>query len=119
MPFEKRRNSTRKSRASVPQKRQATGFAVDPWSVVLKVRSWATQLKAGKVHSCAEIARREGITRARVSQIWPLLTITRERAESYLRKRKGRYVSLRILIKFARSSGVKMVSSGVEKVALG
>jgi hypothetical protein len=48
-----------------------------------------------------------------------LLTITRERAESYLRKRKGRYVSLRILIKFARSSGVKMVSSGVEKVALG
>ena len=80
---------------------------MDPWLVVLKVRSWAAQLQEGRVRSCAEIARREGITRARVSQLWPLSEITREQANEALTVSKGGEVSLRRLIRIARNSDVK------------
>lgn len=83
------------------------GNATDPWSVVLKVRSWVAQLGECKVHSCAEIARREGITPARVSQLWPLGKITREQMDDALTSSKGGEASLRGLIRIARSRDMK------------
>src|SRR5271156_2775223 len=90
MPFEKRGSSKRKSRSFLPHKCVISGNALDSWSVVLKVRSWAVQLREGRVRSCAEIARREGITRARLSQLWPLSQITSEQADDALTERGGR-----------------------------
>src|ERR1017187_4900772 len=81
MPFEKERNSTRRSTRVVAQKRPLFGNTTDPWQIVLKVQTWAAQIQEGRVRSCAEIARREGITRARVSQLWPLSEITRQQAD--------------------------------------
>jgi alkylated DNA nucleotide flippase Atl1 len=107
MPFEKGTNSEEKARAMPSRKRLLFGDLEDPWQVVLKVHSWAKQLGEGRVHTCTEVARMEGITRARVSQLWPLSRITREQAEPALRERSGRAVSLRTLIKFARKAGVK------------
>jgi len=107
MPFEKGRNSEGKARTSIPQKRVVSGSTADPWSVVLKVRLWAKQLEEGRVRSCAEIARREGITRARVSQLWPLSVITYEQADEALTASKGRGISLRRLIRIARNPEVK------------
>jgi hypothetical protein len=46
--------------------------------MVLKARSWAAELRRGRARLCVEIARREGITPARVSQLWPLRKITRD-----------------------------------------
>jgi hypothetical protein len=107
MPFEKGRISKRKSTMGSTQKRSFFGSASDPLMVILRVRSWASQLREGSVHSCAEIARREGITRARVSQLWPLSKITSERADEALRAGKGREISLRRLIGIARNPDVK------------
>jgi hypothetical protein len=117
MPFEKRRNSVRKSQPVLRQKSLISGSAVDPWLVVLKVRSWAAQLQEGRVRSCAEIARREGITRARVSQLWPLSEITREQADEVLTMIKGREVSLRRLIRIARNRLVKVLGPGAANMA--
>jgi hypothetical protein len=103
MPFEKWSDSKRRLSAALKQKHPLFGNTTDPWSVVLKVRSWATQLSERKVHSCAEIARREGITRARVSQLWPLCEITREQATFGVGARKGKAMSLRRLIQIARN----------------
>jgi hypothetical protein len=86
---------------------------MDPWQVVLKIHSWAKQLREGEVKTCAEAARREGITRARVSQLWPLWRITREQAEPALRRLPGGAVSLRNLIKFVRKAGEKFGHSCV------
>jgi hypothetical protein len=107
MPFEKRGNSMKKLRSVPSQKSLIPGSAVDPWAVVLKVRSWATRLKEGKVRSCAEIARREGITPARVSQLWPLGKITTEQVDDALKASSGRDVSLRKLILVVRNPEVK------------
>jgi hypothetical protein len=107
MPFEKGRNSSRKSRLVLPQKRLLFGSAKDPWAVVLKVHSWAAQLKEGRVRSCEEIARREGITRARVSQLWPLSEITSEQSDKALTGSNGREISLRRLIQIARNPDEK------------
>jgi hypothetical protein len=93
----------RKLSAAPTQKQPLFGNTTDPWSVVLKVRLWADQLKEGRVRSCAEIARREGITPARVSQLWPLSEITKELADEALSERKGRGISLRTLIRVARN----------------
>jgi hypothetical protein len=119
MPFEKKRNSKRKSRASIVRKRMVSGTAMDPWSVVLKVHSWAAQLKEGRVHSCAEIARREGITPARVSQLWPLSEITREHVDVALILSFGKAVSLRKLIRIAQNSETKSKGTGAENVVSG
>jgi hypothetical protein len=107
MPFEKGRKSVRKSQPVLRRKSLISGSAVDPWLVVLKVRSWALQMKEGRVRSCAEIARREGITPARVSQLWPLGKITGEKADYALTQGKGREISLRRLIRIARNPDVK------------
>jgi alkylated DNA nucleotide flippase Atl1 len=107
MPFVKGRNSTRKSTTVPPLKRLFFGSAKNPWAVVLKVHSWAKQLKEGRVHSFAEIARMEGITRALVSQLWPLSGITKEQAADALGASKGKEISLRRLIRIARNPGVK------------
>ena len=114
MPFETGRNSTRKSTTVLPRKRLFFGSAKDPWAVVLKVHSWAAQLKEGRVRSCAEIAKREGITPARASQLWPLSEITREQAEKVLTPGKGRRISLRALIRFAQNTEVKLAGTGGE-----
>jgi hypothetical protein len=106
MPFEKVRNSSRKSTTVLPRKRLLFGSAKDPWAVVLKVHSWAAQLKEGWVRSFAEISRNEGITRARVSQLWPLGKITREQMDNALKASMGGEVSLRGLIRIARNPDV-------------
>jgi hypothetical protein len=108
MPFERGRNSTRKSTTVLLRKRLLFGGAKDAWAVVLKVHSWAAQVKEGRVRSCAEIARREGITRARVSQLWPLSEITKQQADEVLTASKGRKISLRGLIRIARNLDVKL-----------
>jgi hypothetical protein len=107
MPFEKGTISMRKSRTRIPRKHIISGDATDPWSMVLKVRSWAAQLREGRVRSCAEIARRECITRARVSQLWPLSEITKEQADEALTTNQGREISLRRLILIARNRDMK------------
>ena len=112
MPFEKGRSSERKSRLVHPQKRSLFGNAADPWAVVLKVCSWAEKLKDGHIHSRTEVAKMEGITRARVSQLWPLCRITREHAEQSLGGSKQREISLRTLIRFARNTGLGKADSG-------
>jgi len=119
MPFEKERSSTRKSRVGLRQKRLLFGNAKDPWEVVLKVRSWALQMKEGRVRSCAEISRREGITRARVSQLWPLSEITKEQADDALTKSKGTGISLRRLIRISRNPDRKCDGLGAENMASG
>jgi len=50
----------------------------------------------------------EGITRARVAQLWPLSSISMERAQLALCESANRKVSLRVLIRFARNTGVKL-----------
>ena len=119
MPFEKRMNSTRESRSVLDQNSPISGSALDPWLVVLKIRAWAAQLQEGRVHSCAEIARREGITRARVSQLWPLSEITKEQVGEALSASKGREISLRRLIRIARISDLKRGGLGAENIASG
>ena len=119
MPFEKGRNSIRKLRMVLPKKRLLFGNTADPWRVVLKVRSWHENLKKGGVRSCAEIARREGITPALVSQLWPLLEITREQAEKALTPGNGRKISLRALIRVARKTQVNLADSGGGNPACG
>jgi hypothetical protein len=107
MPFEKGRNSTRKSKTVLLRTRLLFGGAKDSWAVVFRVHSWAAQVKEGSVRSCAEIARKEGITRARVSQLWPLSEISREQAHETMSASKGRRISIRRLIQIARNPYVK------------
>jgi hypothetical protein len=103
----------------IPQKRRFTGTASYLWSVILKVHSWTAHLREGRVRSCAEIARREGITRARVSQLWPLGKITREQLDDTLTASKGGEVSLRGLIRIARSPDMKSEGPEPENVPSG
>ena len=107
MPLEKWRKLIKKSRLVVSQKCTVSRGTLDPWSVVLKVHAWAEQLKEWRVHSCAAIARREGITRVRVSQPWPLSEITWQQADEALTASKGRGISLRRLIRIARNPCAK------------
>jgi hypothetical protein len=117
MSFEKGRNPIRKATMEMSQKRRSTGTASNPWSVVLKVHSWAAQLRDGRVRSCAEIARREGITPARVSQLWSLRKITREQVDYAVTASKAGEVSLRRLIQIARSSDMKTEDQELENMA--
>jgi len=119
MPLEKGGNSEGKVRAIPSRKRLLIGGVEDPWQVVLRVHSWAKQLRESRVESRTEVAKMEGITRARVSQLMPLCRITREQAEPALRERPGRAVSLRTLIKFARKAGEKLVPSCRGNMTLG
>jgi hypothetical protein len=119
MPFEKGKNPVRKASAALSKKPLLFGNRSDPWSVVLKVRLWAAELRDGKVHSCAEVARREGITRARVSQLWPLSEITKEQADEALTKSRGTGISLRRLIRIARNPDLKCEGPGAENMASG
>src|SRR5579859_7035966 len=107
MPFEKGINSTRKSKAILPKMRRIFGNVSGPWVVVLKVLLWAAELREGRVRSCAEIAKREGITRARVSHLWPLSQSTREPADEAQLGGMGREISLRKLIRIARNPDAK------------
>ena len=112
MPFGGGTNLLRKRRESIPQKRWASRYGIDPWSVVLKVHSWAEQLREGTVQTRAEIARREAITPARVSQLWPLSEIARELADVGQQASNVKKYSLQRLIRIARNLNVK--SNGCE-----
>ncbi len=103
----------------IPQKRRVTGTASYAWSMIIKVRLWVVQLREGRVRSYAEIARREGITRARVSQLWPLGKITWEQLDDTLTASKGGEVSLRGLIRIARSPDMKSEGPEPENVPSG
>ena len=119
MAFEKGRKSTKKLRVVLHQKRLLLGNLSDPWAVGLRVQSWAEQLREGRVRSRSEVAKKEGITRARVSQLWPLLKITREQTEQALRGNKSKAISLRTLIRFARNTDVKLWGSAGRNAACG
>jgi hypothetical protein len=119
MLFEKGGNLARKSRLVLPQKHLSFGNAADPSSVVLKVRFWAAQLRDGRVRSCAEIARKEGITSARVSQLWPLSRMTAKRIDDVLEASKDGRISLRQLLRIVRESETKRRVSQAENAATG
>jgi len=72
----------RKPKPSKPPKRPKLPPVV---RTLLKAREWRRQLDAGEVESQAAIARREGITRARVTQIMMLLRLAPDIQESILR----------------------------------
>jgi len=112
MPFEERKSSTIRSRMGLPQKRLLFGNLSDPWAVVVRVQSWAKQMSEGTVLTRSEVAKMEGITPARVSQLWPLSRIDKQQAEQFLRESSRRDISLRALIGFARNTEVKFVGSG-------
>jgi hypothetical protein len=107
MPFEKGKDSTKKAPSRLRPKRPLFGNLSDLWAVFFRVHSWAKQLKEGRVRSCTEIAKREGITPARVSQLWPLSEITRQEADEALAAGEGREISLRRLIRIARIKNLK------------
>jgi ribosomal protein L25 (general stress protein Ctc) len=119
MPFEIGRNSMRNSRAAGKKEGMVFGDAIDPWSVVLRVRSWTSQLREGRVHSCSEIAKNEGITRARVSQLWPLSEITQKQVDEALIANKGRGLSIRRLISIARIPNARSERSGAKNMVSG
>lgn len=114
MPFEKEKYATRRSKAIITQKRLASGSARDPWSTIHKVHSWAAQLKDGRVRSCAEIARREGITPARASQLWPLARITGKRMDDVLKASEDGRISLRRLLRIVRETDANGLSHGLK-----
>ena len=119
MLFEKGGNSLRKTRSVLHPKGSDPERAVDPWLVGLKVRSWAEQLQEGRVRSCAEIAGREGITRASVSQLWPLRKITKTQADNARRACKGERIRLRGLIRIARNRDANRLNLGGENTTSG
>jgi len=118
MTFEKRTSSDRKSKIILPQKRLLFGNLSDPWAVVLRVHSWAKELRKGRVENRSEVAKMEGITRARVSQLWPLSRIDIDKAEQTLWRGSKREISLRALIRFARNTDVNLADCGGGETAL-
>jgi hypothetical protein len=76
-------------------------------------------LREGSVRSFAEIDIREGITRARVSQLWSLREITREQADEALTETMGKRLSLRRLIKIARNPDQEKETPNRENTDLG
>jgi len=71
----------RKPKPSKPPKRPKVPPVV---RTLLKAREWRRQLDAGEVASQAAIARREGLTRARVTQIMALLRLAPDIQQSIL-----------------------------------
>ena len=67
---------------------------------VAKVRRWAKALESGDASSLAAVAKREGVSTARVSQLLILNRITDEQLEPHLKRLKR--VSLRGLIRSVR-----------------
>jgi hypothetical protein len=76
----------RRPKRPKPPKEPRTPGAV---KALLKAREWKRQLDAGEVGSQAEIARREHLTRARVTQILNLLRLTPEIQEHVLQLSKS------------------------------
>jgi len=76
----------RKPKPSKPPKRPKVPPVV---RTLLKARQWRRQLDAGEVASQAAIARREGITRARVTQIMALLRLAPDIQQSILSLASG------------------------------
>lgn len=75
----------RPKRPKPPKKPRTPGAAKS----LLKAREWKRQLDAGEVASQAEIARRENLTRARVTQILNLLRLVPEIQEHVLQMSKS------------------------------
>jgi len=71
----------RKPKPSKPPRRPKVPPVV---RTLLKAREWRRQLDAGEVASQAAIARREGLTRARVTQIMALLRLAPDIQQSIL-----------------------------------
>jgi hypothetical protein len=57
----------------------------------------------------------EGITRARVSQLWPLSRLTGKRMDNFLKASKDGRISLRQLLRIVRDTEVNGVSHGMRK----
>lgn len=57
--------------------------------LLAKLEDWQTQLKSGSIKSCSQIAKREGMTRARVSQLFSLVRLTEEARASVRRLAKN------------------------------
>ena len=70
---------------------------------VAKVRRWAQALESGESSSLAAVAKREGFSTARISQMLILRRTTDEELEKLLMRLKR--VSLRALIRAVRAKG--------------
>lgn len=84
-------------------------------AVFQKVKNWKAELTSGKIKSLGEIARREGISTARVSQLLPLGSLNTEQVQTEIKRKRG--ISVRGLIAFARalsSSGPRKNKSTME-----
>jgi len=103
-----------KSKTGALQKRMVFGNLTYPCAVVLRVHSWAKQLRESRVQSHSEVSKMEGITRECVLQLWPLSRISKEQAENFLREGSRRTISLRAPIRFAQNTDVKSAGSGDE-----
>lgn len=87
--------------------------------VVWRVRSWAEELKTGEIRSRAEIARREYITAARVSQLWPLAALNNEQVEHVQNSNRPGTTSIRTLIQIARNLASKKKIRGTLQASQG
>jgi len=68
-------------RPAKPPKQPQTPRVVE---LLRKAQEWRRQIDAGEVRTQAEIARREGVTRARVTQVFALLRLAPEIKEHVL-----------------------------------
>jgi hypothetical protein len=107
MPFERGRISSHDPSAFTGQEGATRLGWLDPIVAVRRVRRWVARLKTGEVQSCAEIARRERITPARVSQLWPLVRMTDQQVEHALSASSLRKVSVRKLLQLAKNQNVR------------
>jgi hypothetical protein len=73
-------------RPAMPPRASRTPSVVE---LLRKAQEWRRLLDSGKVSTQAAIARREGITRARVTQVMGLLSLTPEIQEHVLSLRDG------------------------------
>jgi hypothetical protein len=103
MLFEKTSVSRRNSGSDRTEKPRSTNCDIDPLDVVAKARSWIAKRGKGVFKTNAEIARIEGITRARVSQLLPVGRLTDQQIQFLRGAADGAKVSIRALIRAAKN----------------
>jgi hypothetical protein len=85
---------------SVRSSRTETSISIDPFAEVLKAFAWADELAGNPKVKRADIARREGISRARVTQLLQFVARGRKFWEDL--RASGNHFSLRELLGIAR-----------------
>jgi hypothetical protein len=77
--------SPQKSASNEPSQPEKTDVVNKPQHIIHKAVAWEKMLNGGEVESLSEIAEKEGLTRARVTQIMNLLKLPPEWKEFLLR----------------------------------